>query len=139
MRLTSIYILSFLILTLIVHTQLTQNTLLRFLPSHGIVFYFKPKINIILKHAQILNHTIYKLKLFLFTPTPFTLILTTIISFSSTIPTKYIGSKIHLLKIPYFDFSQFLFTLRCTRPPQSQSGSIFCHLNHHCVVFKSAR
>ena len=29
--------------------------------------------------------------------------------------------------------------LRCTRPPQSQSGAIFCHLNHHCVVFKSAR
>ena len=27
----------------------------------------------------------------------------------------------------------------CTRPPQSQSGAIFCHLNHHCVVFKSAR
>ena len=32
-----------------------------------------------------------------------------------------------------------LTTLRCTRPPQSQSGAIFCHLNHHCVVFKSAR
>ena len=31
------------------------------------------------------------------------------------------------------------FRLRCTRPPQSQSGAIFCHLNHHCVVFKSAR
>ena len=30
-------------------------------------------------------------------------------------------------------------TLRCTRPPQSQSGAIFCHLNHHCVVFKSPR
>ena len=30
-------------------------------------------------------------------------------------------------------------TLRCTRPPQSQSGAIFCHLNHHCVLFKSAR
>ena len=29
--------------------------------------------------------------------------------------------------------------LRCTRPPQSQSGAILCHLNHHCVVFKSAR
>ena len=31
-----------------------------------------------------------------------------------------------------------LHTLRCTRPPQSQSGAISCHLNHHCVVFKSA-
>ena len=31
------------------------------------------------------------------------------------------------------------YKLRCTRPPQSQSGAIFCHLNHHCVVFKSAR
>ena len=29
--------------------------------------------------------------------------------------------------------------LRCTRPPQSQSGAIFCHLNHHCVVFNSGR
>ena len=27
----------------------------------------------------------------------------------------------------------------CTRPPQSQSGAIFFHLNDHCVVFKSAR
>ena len=27
--------------------------------------------------------------------------------------------------------------LRCTRPPQSQSGAIFCHLYHHCVVFNS--
>ena len=26
-----------------------------------------------------------------------------------------------------------------TRPPQSQSGAIFFHLNHHCVVLKSAR
>ena len=26
-----------------------------------------------------------------------------------------------------------------TRPPQSQSGAIFCQLNHHCVVFQSAR
>ena len=25
--------------------------------------------------------------------------------------------------------------LRYTRPPQSQSGAHFCHLNHHCVVF----
>ena len=33
----------------------------------------------------------------------------------------------------------FSITLRCTRPPQSQSGAIFCDLNHHCVVFKSAR
>ena len=24
----------------------------------------------------------------------------------------------------------------CTRPPQCQSGAIFCHLNDHCVVFK---
>ena len=29
--------------------------------------------------------------------------------------------------------------LRCTRPTQSQSGAIFCHLNHYCVVFKSTR
>ena len=26
----------------------------------------------------------------------------------------------------------------CTRPPQSQSGAIFCHQNNHCVVFESA-
>ena len=26
-----------------------------------------------------------------------------------------------------------------TRPPKSQFGAIFCHLNDHCVVFKSAR
>ena len=26
----------------------------------------------------------------------------------------------------------------CARPPQSQSGAIFCHLNDHCVVFESA-
>ena len=25
--------------------------------------------------------------------------------------------------------------LRCIRPPQSQSGAIFCRLNHRCVVF----
>ena len=25
------------------------------------------------------------------------------------------------------------------RPPQSQSGAIFCHLNDQCVVFKSPR
>ena len=31
------------------------------------------------------------------------------------------------------------YKLRCTRPPQSQSGALFCHLNHHCVVLKSAR
>ena len=29
--------------------------------------------------------------------------------------------------------------LRCTRPPHSQSGAVFCHLNHHCVVFKTPR
>ena len=26
-----------------------------------------------------------------------------------------------------------------TRPPQSQSGAIFFHLNYYCVVFKSTR
>ena len=32
-----------------------------------------------------------------------------------------------------------LSTSGCTRPPQSQSGAIFFHLNDHCVMFKSAR
>ena len=32
-----------------------------------------------------------------------------------------------------------LLKLRGARPPQSQSGAIFCHLNYHCVVFESAR
>ena len=31
----------------------------------------------------------------------------------------------------------FICILRCTRPLQSQSRAIFCHLNHHCVVFDS--
>ena len=73
------------------------------------MLYMKPKIIIILKHAQILNHNIYSLKLFVFTPHPLTLILTNIISFLSTIPTKYIGLRTHLLKVPYFDVLQFLF------------------------------
>ena len=30
-------------------------------------------------------------------------------------------------------------TSGCTRPPQSQSGALFCHLNYPFVVFKSVR
>ena len=36
---------------------------------------------------------------------------------------------------PYFIFPKQMPKLRCIRPPQSQSGAIFCHLNYHCVVF----
>ena len=36
------------------------------------------------------------------------------------------------------DWLVFLHTSGCTRPPQSQSGAMFFHLNDHCVVFKSA-
>ena len=31
------------------------------------------------------------------------------------------------------------YILGCTRPPQSQSGAIFCCLNNHCILFKIAR
>ena len=37
------------------------------------------------------------------------------------------------------DFTLFYSYIDVTRPPRSQSGAIFCHPNHHCVVFKSPR